>query len=91
VRRIAKVMDERKAHMAAVISRSTGKPLWDAATEAAAMVGKADLSVRAYTERTPTKDPPGPSPLVTHHPHGVMAVLGHSTPDTCRTVTSGRR
>ena len=42
--------------MAAVISRSTGKPMWDAATEAAAMIGKADLSVRAYTERTPTKE-----------------------------------
>ena len=51
VRAFAKLVDARKADMAAVISRSTGKPLWDAATEAAAMVGKAELSVKAYAER----------------------------------------
>jgi succinylglutamic semialdehyde dehydrogenase len=42
VRAFAKLVDARKADMAAVISRATGKPLWDAATEAAAMVGKAN-------------------------------------------------
>jgi succinylglutamic semialdehyde dehydrogenase len=53
VRAFAKLVDARKADMASVISRATGKPLWDAATEAAAMVGKAELSVKAYAERTP--------------------------------------
>jgi succinylglutamic semialdehyde dehydrogenase len=64
--------------MAAIISRATGKPLWDAATEAAAMVGKAELSVKAYEERTPSKEAAaGPFiARITHHPHGVMAVLG---------------
>ena len=78
VRRFAKLVDERKADMAAVISRSTGKPLWDAATEAAAMIGKAELSVKAYAERTPTKEAPAGAftARVSHHPHGVMAVLG---------------
>ena len=47
---------EHKAEMAALISRETGKALWDAATEAGAMVGKAELSVKAYDERTPTRD-----------------------------------
>lgn len=78
VRAFAKLVDARKADMAAVISRATGKPLWDAATEAAAMVGKAELSVKAYAERTPTKEAPAGAFVarISHHPHGVMAVLG---------------
>jgi succinylglutamic semialdehyde dehydrogenase len=78
VRRFAQLVDERKADMAAVISRSTGKPMWDAATEAAAMVGKAELSARAYAERTPTKEASAGAftARISHHPHGVMAVLG---------------
>lgn len=78
VRAFAKLVDSRKADMAAVISRATGKPVWDAATEAAAMVGKAELSVKAYQERTPTKDAPvgAFTARISHHPHGVMAVLG---------------
>jgi succinylglutamic semialdehyde dehydrogenase len=52
--------------------------LWDAATEAAAMIGKAELAARAYAERTPTKEAPAGAftARVSHHPHGVMAVLG---------------
>ncbi len=78
VRAFAKLVEARKAEMAAIISRSTGKPLWDAATEAAAMVGKAELSVKAYSERTPTKEAPAGAFIarISHHPHGVMAVLG---------------
>ena len=78
VRAFAKLVDARKADMAAVISLATGKPLWDAATEAAAMVGKAELSVKAYEERTPTKEAPAGAFVarISHHPHGVMAVLG---------------
>jgi succinylglutamic semialdehyde dehydrogenase len=78
VRRFAKLVDEQKADLAAVISRSTGKPFWDAATEAAAMVGKAELSVKAYAERTPTKEASAGAFMarISHHPHGVMAVLG---------------
>ncbi|MEP7211219.1 MAG: aldehyde dehydrogenase family protein, partial [Alphaproteobacteria bacterium] len=58
VRRFAKLVEANKADMAALISRETGKPLWDAATEAAAMIGKAELAVKGYAERTPTKDAP---------------------------------
>lgn len=78
VRAFAKLVDARKADMTAVISRATGKPLWDAATEAAAMVGKAELSVKAHAERTPTKDAAAGAftARISHHPHGVMAVLG---------------
>ncbi len=78
VRAFAKLVESRKKEMAEVISRSTGKPLWDAATEAAAMIGKAGLSVNAYQERTPTKESASGAftARISHHPHGVMAVLG---------------
>lgn len=78
VRKFAALVNERKAEMAALISREAGKPLWDAATEAAAMVGKAELSVKAYHERTPTKDQAAGAftARISHHAHGVMAVLG---------------
>lgn len=78
VRAFARLVEVHKAEMAAIISRSTGKPLWDAATEAAAMIGKGELSVKAYTERTPTKETAAGAFVarISHHPHGVMAVLG---------------
>jgi succinylglutamic semialdehyde dehydrogenase len=78
VREFAKLLESRKGEMAAIISRSTGKPLWDAGTEAAAMIGKAELSVKAYAERTPTREAPAGAftARTSHHPHGVMAVLG---------------
>lgn len=78
VRAFAKLVEANKSEMAAIISRSTGKPLWDAATEAAAMIGKAELSVKAYNERTPTKEAPAGAFVarISHHAHGVMAVLG---------------
>lgn len=78
VRAFAKLVEANKSEMAAIISRSTGKPLWDAATEAAAMISKAELSVKAYNERTPTKEAPAGAFIarISHHAHGVMAVLG---------------
>jgi succinylglutamic semialdehyde dehydrogenase len=42
------------------------------------MIGKAELSVKAYAERTPFKEAPAGAftARISHHPHGVMAVLG---------------
>ena len=78
VRAFAALLEAHKADMTALISAATGKPLWDAATETAAMIGKAELSVKAYEERTPTKTTQAGAltARISHHPHGVMAVLG---------------
>lgn len=78
VRRFAERVGERRTELTALISREVGKPLWDAATETAAVVGKAELSIRAYHDRTPTREQAaGPQiQRVSHHAHGVMAVLG---------------
>lgn len=60
--------------LARLISQEVGKPLWDAKTEAQALVGKVDLSLKAYHERTPEKTDGATS--LRHKPHGVAAVFG---------------
>ena len=64
--------------LATLISRETGKPLWETRTEVAAMIGKVAISTQAYHERTGTKetDMPGAKAVLRHRPHGVVAVFG---------------
>lgn len=64
--------------LARLIARSTGKPLWEAKTEAAAVAGKVDISSRAYDERTGEKETASGATrgVLRHKPHGVLAVLG---------------
>ena len=71
-------LKEHKEEIAAAIAHETGKPLWDARTEAGAMIGKAAISVKAYEERTGTKtgEAAGATMRLAHRPHGVMAVIG---------------
>ncbi|WP_306252626.1 succinylglutamate-semialdehyde dehydrogenase [Parvularcula sp. IMCC14364] len=78
IRRFTELLKTNKDTIAAAIAHETGKPLWDAATEAGAMAGKADISLKAYEERTGYKeaDAAGATMRLTHRPHGVMAVIG---------------
>ncbi len=65
--------------LAELIARETGKPLWEARTEVDAVVGKIDIAVQAYAERTGKKKLDagiGSSAALRHKPHGVMAVIG---------------
>ena len=64
--------------LARLISRETGKPFWETKTEAAAVAGKVDISIRAYHERTGEKETASGATrgVLRHKPHGVMAVLG---------------
>ncbi|MEM9704963.1 MAG: succinylglutamate-semialdehyde dehydrogenase [Pseudomonadota bacterium] len=64
--------------LARLISRQTGKPLWETKTEAAAVAGKIDISVRAHNERTGDKTLSAgeTNSRLRHRPHGVLAVLG---------------
>lgn len=76
--RYAAALEARAEAIAETISRDTGKPLWETRTEAAAMVGKIAISVKAYDERTGARtDPAAFGRTALHHrPWGVMAVLG---------------
>lgn len=58
------------------ISREIGKPLWEAKTEAQAMVTKVDVTLgegAAFTKDHRIDDLPGE---IRHRPHGVVAVIG---------------
>ncbi|MGJ8682375.1 succinylglutamate-semialdehyde dehydrogenase [Paraglaciecola sp.] len=78
VKKFAELLAENKQALALSIAQETGKPLWETATEVAAMIGKIGLSEKAYQERTGTVENPMPvgQAYIRHKPHGVVAVFG---------------
>ena len=79
LRRFANEVRGRERDFSDLIARETGKPLWEARTEVAAVVSKVEISASAYMERTPTRKLEaalGNKVAVRHKPHGVLAVLG---------------
>jgi succinylglutamic semialdehyde dehydrogenase len=71
-------LESRADALAALISRETGKPLWESRSEVGAMIGKVELSIKAQAERAAEKRSATGfgEAVLRHHPHGVMAVLG---------------
>jgi succinylglutamic semialdehyde dehydrogenase len=63
---------------AEIISRETGKPVWEARTEVASVAAKVDIAITAQSERAGERisDASGVSQVIRHKPHGVLAVLG---------------
>lgn len=79
MRRFANVVKAREEEFADLISRETGKPFWEAKTEVASVIGKVEISIKAYGERTAMsrlEAAMGNRVAVRHKPHGVLAVLG---------------
>lgn len=78
VQRFAALLEAQKEALATLISRETSKPLWETRTEVQAMMGKAGISIEAYSERTGQRETamPDGKALLRHKPHGVMAVFG---------------
>jgi succinylglutamic semialdehyde dehydrogenase len=78
IKRYAEALKAREADIAEAICRDTGKPLWEGKAEAATMIGKAALSIRAYNERTGERSEEAVFGRLSlaHKPWGVMAVLG---------------
>ena len=76
--RFAELLGEHSESIAKAIAQETGKPLWEARTEAAAMKGKISTSIKSFQERTGTTEnimPVGKA-FIRHKPHGVVAVFG---------------
>lgn len=73
----AAIKDDQE-EFARLLGRETGKPLWEARTEIAAMAGKIALSLRAYDERNPTRDEASGDlrARLRWRPMGVAAVFG---------------
>lgn len=79
MRRFANEVRKEQDAFAELISRETGKPLWEARGEVESVVAKVEISVRAYAERTGQRKLDSAlqgTAAVRHKPHGVMAVLG---------------
>lgn len=78
VHRFKSVLEERKDALAQCIGRETGKPYWESLTEVAAMIGKIDISIDAYHQRTGLResDVAAGHAVLRHRPHGVVAVFG---------------
>ncbi|MDP4537304.1 succinylglutamate-semialdehyde dehydrogenase [Alkalimonas collagenimarina] len=78
VKKFGEQLVAEKEALALCIAEETGKPLWESRTEVGAMTGKIDISVRAYQERTGSKENPMPQgkAFLRHKPHGVVAVFG---------------
>lgn len=71
-------LEAHKDDIAETIAQETGKPQWETATEAGAMIGKIGLSVAAYHKRTGSSENETPAgrAVLRHKPHGVVAVFG---------------
>ncbi len=79
VRRYANHIRSNADELAELISRETGKPMWESRTEVDSVVNKVDISVSAFAERTPQRQlssQPNTRTALRHKPHGVLAVLG---------------
>ncbi len=63
---------------AVLLARETGKPLWEARTEIATVIGKVALSVRAYADRNASREEtmPDATARLSWKPIGVAAVFG---------------
>jgi succinylglutamic semialdehyde dehydrogenase len=78
MRKYQNIVRDRGDDLAAMISRETGKPLWETKTEVQSVIAKVDISLTAYQERTGSrkKEGEGFTQQLRHRPHGVLAVLG---------------
>lgn len=79
VRRFANEVRKELDAFAELIARETGKPMWEARTEVEAVIGKVEISITAFAERTGQKKLNSAlqgTAALRHKPHGVMAVLG---------------
>ncbi|MBR9866029.1 MAG: succinylglutamate-semialdehyde dehydrogenase [Oceanospirillales bacterium] len=76
--RFTELLKEYSELLADTIGQETGKPLWESRTEITAMIGKADISIRAHKERCSTRVEHSPQGdlVLRHKPHGVVAVFG---------------
>lgn len=78
LKRFTELLHEYSDLLADTIGQETGKPLWEAKTEIAAMIGKTQLTFKAYQERCPqeTTVNNGIRSELHHRPHGIVAVFG---------------
>lgn len=74
----AQQIEKNRTQLAQLISLETGKPLWESQTEVTAVIGKINLSIQAYQERTWPKQTTTAeaNACLRFKPQGVVVVLG---------------
>ncbi|HAT9215644.1 TPA: succinylglutamate-semialdehyde dehydrogenase [Legionella pneumophila subsp. pneumophila] len=74
----AEQVEKNRDQLARLISLETGKPLWESQTEVSSVIGKVNLSIQAYQERTWPKqtETAEANACLRFKPHGVVVVLG---------------
>ncbi len=72
------IMELDKAAFSEIISKETGKPLWESLGEVGSMITKVDISIQAYKQRCAEeiKNHPSGRLATRFKPHGVIVVLG---------------
>lgn len=75
IRRFQQVAADAREPLAHLITREMGKAIWDARGEAGLLPPKVDTSLGEGLRYTETLEA-GPGARATHHPRGVLAVLG---------------
>ncbi len=80
VKKLQTVFEENKERIAEMISRETGKALWDSLTEATATINKIpitiDLAMKLVEEQVIENALPNVRGKVIYKPRGVMTVIG---------------
>ena len=78
IRRFTGLITEYSELLADTIGQETGKPLWESRTEIAAMIAKAEISIKAHQERCGTQIAHSAigDQVLRHKPHGVVAIFG---------------
>ena len=78
--RLKEVFVAKAAELTEIIARETGKPLWEAKTEASALANKIDItlnhSLKLVSDELVPDALPGTPGMIRHKPRGVMAVIG---------------
>ncbi len=76
----AQELKKQKSDLSKIISKETGKPLWESDLEMGSMINKLAISIEAYHERSEeiiSKNVAGTEiSVVRHRPHGVFGILG---------------
>jgi succinylglutamic semialdehyde dehydrogenase len=78
IRRFANEVRKAADKLAETIAHETGKPKWEAHSEVEAVIAKAEVSIRAFAERTAQRKLDNAmqgTAALRHKPHGVMAVI----------------
>lgn len=84
MRRFANLVRARETEISDLIARETGRPIWDARNETAAIMETVEYSVSAYSQRTGQKrleGAMGARQALRHKPHGALAAIcPHASP-----------